>query len=258
MTEFAGRVTALLLLAVMLSSCGSQRSAMTEELLKAPPETLAARVRLREAGIASLVGKGSVAFESPEMSGSAYFELALKKPDSLLVTFEGPFGINAGFLFLSGQKFVVYNGLENRVITGDPNSHSIRSFIPFDLSLDQIIETFSGGFAIPDSSPARFTSEDGNLLLEYHRGNRTHSYWIDPENTMVVRYLVRGDDDGSLLEATASRMMEQDGLYAPRRITVTFPGEEKRISIYYTSLELNAPNPSFAYAIPQNARTIQR
>ena len=258
MTEFPARFTALLLLAVVLSSCGSQRGATTGELLKAPPESLATHIRLREAGIATLTGKGSVVFESPEMSGSAYFELSLKKPDSLLVTFEGPFGINAGFLFLSRTKYVVYNGIENKVMTGNPESRSIRSFISLDLSLEQIIETLSGGFAIPDSPPARFSSEDGNLLLEYRRGNSTHSYWIDPENSTVSRYTIRGDDGGPLLEANASRMMEQDGLYAPRRITVTFPGEEKRISIYYTSLELNDPNPSFAYAIPQNARTTQR
>jgi outer membrane lipoprotein-sorting protein len=258
MTASAARFAAVLVSANLLISCGTQRAALTDEFLHAPPEDLVARVRQKEARVVSLSGKGSMVFESPELTGSAFFSLSLKKPDSLLLSFEGPFGIGSGFLFLSREKFVMYNGIDNRVTTGDPNAPSLRSVIPFDLSLNQIIEAFSGSFLIPDSTPVRFSADEGNLLLEYRRGTQIHAYWVDPENDVVVRYEIREDGDRTLLKATASRLLEQDGLCIPRRITVVFPDQERKISIYYTSLDPNATDLSFAFSIPRNARTFRR
>ena len=51
---------------------------------------------------------------------------------------------------------------------------------------------------------------------------------------------------------------EQDEVFAPRRITVVFPESRRRVSVYYSALRLNDPEPSFSFSIPHDAVTITR
>jgi outer membrane lipoprotein-sorting protein len=258
MTWNALRLGLLLGIGTAMYSCSPRTAAVATDVNTTSAGVIAGRVKQREAGLASIAGRGSVSFESPERAGSAFFDLSLKKPDSLLMTFEGPFGIGAGFLFLSRGKFVMYNGLDNRVISGVPGPAAIRSVIPMDLTFDQIMDAFTGGFVLPDALPARYTVEEGKYLLVYQIDGRTHSYWIDPEYDLVVRYEVRTPRGDLLLEAESSQMVRREDLCAPRHVTVNFPGEERRLSIHYSSLELNTGDLSFVYAVPAGAHSSSR
>src|SRR5512135_1065837 len=104
--------TVVLACVVLCSSCAPRRAEVALSTATVSAPMLVDLVEARSDRLRSLVGKGSVTFESPEVGGSAFFELALKKPDSLLVRFEGPFGMTVGTLFLCPQKFVMYNSME--------------------------------------------------------------------------------------------------------------------------------------------------
>jgi hypothetical protein len=258
MTRKALRLGLLLGIGTAVYSCSPRTAAVATDVNTTPAGVIAGRVKQREAGLASIAGRGSVSFESPERAGSAFFDLSLRKPDSLLMTFEGPFGIGAGFLFLSRRKFVMYSRFDNRVISGVPGSDAIRSVIPVDLTFDQIMDAFTGGFVLPDTLPARYTVDDGKYLLVYRVDGRTHSYWIDPEYDLVVRYEVRSPGGDLLLEMESSQVVRRDDLCVPRHVTVSFPFEERRLSIHYTSLDLNADDLSFAYTVPAGAHSSSR
>ncbi|HTR99889.1 MAG TPA: DUF4292 domain-containing protein [Bacteroidota bacterium] len=248
---------ALLLAAGAAGFSCSTHTAVTD-VNAVPAEVLASRVRARDAALESMAGRGSVAFESPDRAGSAFFELALRKPDSLLVTLRGPLGIGAGFLFLSRSRYVMYNSMENRVVTGVPSAAAIRSVIPLDLTFDQIMDAFTGGFAVPAAAPLRYTVDDGKYLLVYAKGGGTESFWIDPEYDLVVRYELHDAAGAILMQAESSQVVTQDRSCAPRHVTVDFPDEGRHLSIHYSSLDLNAEDLSFAYSVPPGARTSAR
>ena len=84
----------------LLASCSPRQAEVTLNPEVTSPSSLLSRVSARGEQIRSLEGSGTVTFESPEMAGSAFFHVSLKKPDSLLLRLEGPFGIDAGFFFL--------------------------------------------------------------------------------------------------------------------------------------------------------------
>jgi outer membrane lipoprotein-sorting protein len=258
MTWKALRLGLLLGIGTAMYSCSPRTAAVATDMNTTSAGVIAGRVKQREAGLTSIAGRGSVSFESPERAGSAFFDLSLKKPDSLLMTFEGPFGIGAGFLFLSRQKFVMYSGLDNRVITGVPGSAAIRSVIPMDLTFDQIMDAFTGGIALPDGDPERSTVDGGKYLLVYQAGGRTHSFWVDPEYDLVVRYEVHAPGGNLLMEVETSQMVRRDDLCVPRHVTISFPDEGRRLSIHYSSLELNAGDLSFAYTVPAGAHSSSR
>ncbi len=239
-------------------SCSPRTAAVMSDVDTTPAAVIAGRVKQKEAHLERLAGRGSVSFETPDRAGSAFFDLSLRKPDSLLVTFEGPFGIGAGFLFLSRERFVMYSSFDNRVTSGVPGPAAISSVIPVDLTFDQIMNAFTGGFVLPEAAPERYTVDDGKFLLVYAAGGRTQSFWVDPEYDLVVRYELRSAGGDLMLQAETSQMVQRDSLCAPRHVTVEFPDEGKRLSIHFSSLDLNAEDLSFVYSVPAGAHSSTR
>jgi outer membrane lipoprotein-sorting protein len=222
--------------------------------------TLISLVREHQNKLQSVVGKGTVTFESPEMAGTAAFELALKKPDSLLVMFEGPFGIDLGTLFISREKYLMYSSMENKVVTGTPSAAAIRSIIPFDLTLDQVVGAFSGSFPFPSDPQLlqTYSVDDDRFLLMFRCGSNTCKYWVDSRTVLVTKYEMRDEHDELILDVVSSSFAEDGAASAPKRIRIRFPSQERQLSVSYSSISLNDPDPSFAYSIPSNARTVIR
>jgi hypothetical protein len=236
-------------------SCASHREAADASL---SPVQLVEKIHQRNQRIATLAGRGSVSFESPETGGSAYFTMNLRKPDSLLVQFEGPFGIGGGFFFACREKYVMYNGLDNRVTTGVPNLETIHGLLPVDLSLGQILDAFAGSFPLPDGLPTGSTAETEGVRLDYQRSSLRDSYWIDTDRMMVVRYQRSNSRGDVLIDGKVTRIREEGGVPFPHVIALAFPSESRGVTLYYHDVDINAGDLSFAYAIPPSARTTIR
>jgi hypothetical protein len=249
-----------LALLLILSSCSPRRSEIGLRPSETPPSTLVSLVDAADEKLVTLAGRGTISFESPETAGSASFDLSLRKPDSLLVALEGPFGIDVGTLFLSRQKFVMYNSMENHVTTGAPTPRAIRSVVPFDLTYEQILDAFTGAFPIAEkgSTPISYTVDNDQLRLVYGCGSDSCSYWIDPDDLLVRRYLRQNSRGEVLMEAITTGLIEDQGARIPRRVIVSFPGERRRVTIHFSRAELNTPSVSFDFTIPSNARRTVR
>lgn len=245
--------------AFLLPSCAPKPLEVLLDTNAVSSSELVRLVEDRAARIHSMTGKGTVSFDSPEIGGTAGFTLALKKPDSLLVKFEGPFGIDVGTLFLSRERYVIYNTMDNRVVTGVPAGGAMRSVIPFDLTHEQILNSFAGAFEVPGGGePLSYRIDDERFLLSYSCDAGTCSYWVDPRSLLVTKYERRDAQQQLVMAVNASLLTEQNNITLPRRIVVKFPREGRQLSIYYSSVELNPSHPSFEYTIPDNAHTTVR
>ena len=161
------QILVMLALLLIFSSCSPRRSEIALRPSETPPSTLVDLVDAADAKLVTMTGRGTITFESPETAGSASFDLSLRKPDSLLVAFEGPFGIDVGTLFLSRSLFIMYNSMENHVISGVPTARAIRSVVPFDLTYEQILNAFTGTFRIAERGaiPLSYTVDDDQFRL---------------------------------------------------------------------------------------------
>jgi outer membrane biogenesis lipoprotein LolB len=244
----------LLSLALVYAACAPTRESLLLDTQRIPPDRLMATVLEAETQIATFTGRGSLAFDAPELSGSVFFTIAIRKPDSVLVHFEGPFGMDVGFLFASRNRFVLYNAMENWYVNEPANSAGIRSVLPFDLSFDQLIDAFTGTFRLPAGrQPARYAIDDDRFLLVFPEGSDSSSYWIDPALRAVTQYRI-SHKDSTVVEASADRWTEDDGRAMPRHITMTFPHTSRAVSVFYSAVHLNPEVPSFAYSVPSRAR----
>ena len=245
---------------LLLASCAPERKGISLDPAAVDPGTLVRMVHERSGLVRTLQGFGTVTFESPEFGGTAAFELSLRKPDSLLVLLEGPFGIDLGTLFLSRENFLAYNSQENLVVTGVPQGSTIRSIIPFDLTFDEVVNAFSGSFEIrfQESDVEAYTVDDDRFLLVLSCGTHRCSYWIDNSLLQVTRYEVHDDSGDIILQASLSSFTGDDGGSVPKRIILWFPAEDRQISVHYSALTINPEAPSFVYSVPTDARVVRR
>ena len=249
-----------LVLAVLLVSCAPKKAGIVLDTERVPASTLIGLVEANDRGIGSIVGRGIVTFESPQLAGSASFDLSMKRPDSLLASFEGPFGIDLGTLFLSRGRYVMYNSRENSVVTGVPSTKAIRSVIPFDLSYDEILGAFSGFVAFPGEPRTlrQYTIMDDQFSISFLRGDSVWNYWIDPVHVRVSRCEILDSQQRTVLEARFSNFVEQQKASIPKRIRISFPLEDRYLALSYSKIAVNEPNPSFEFSIPPNAHTLVR
>jgi hypothetical protein len=210
-----------------------------------------------DARLRTLRGRGSLTFESPEMTGSAAFDVSLRKPDSLLLALEGPFGIQVGTFFLSHDRFFLYNSLQNTVRSGSPTSASLASFIPVALTPDQVIAAFSGTFPLPSGEPESMKREGNCYLQQYRVESRRQYFWIEEESLIIRKFRIDDADGSVLVEGETSGTIERDGVRIPRRMSITLPGQDRRLAIAFSSAELNTPNLDFSYTVPTSARPEQ-
>jgi Domain of unknown function (DUF4292) len=242
--------------ALMVSACSPKTAGLGMDARAMSPAALMSLVKAGGDKLATMTARGSVSFESPEGSGSAFVQMVMKRPDSLLVRFRGPFGIGGGTLFLSRDRFLFYNAFENRVISGVPDVKSIRSVIPFELTPEEILQAFCGRFLIsaPADSVQHYGVDEDLFHITLGCGADTCEYWIDPE-VFLVRRMQRLSRGGRVLfEATAEDYITDEGVSVPRRISIQFPLTKRRLAVFYDLVTVNPPDVSFAYSVPSSAR----
>src|SRR3989304_4021289 len=123
-------------------------------------------------------GEGRLNVETPDFAQSASFTLTLRKPDSILVKINGPFGMDVGSALLTRSDFLFYNSLQNQLISGTMNTANLGRLLRLNLTFDEIISLFTGGTFLQDDrdEPDRFDVEDDQFVMTYAYGSGTRKY----------------------------------------------------------------------------------
>jgi hypothetical protein len=248
------RALLLCILTFLLAACASRREAVRLDTSRTPPALLMETVRAAGTPLTSFSGRGSVAFESPEASGTIFFTVAVRQSDSVLIRFEGPFGLDVGFLYANRTSFVLYNAMENWYATGSTGKGDFRSVLPIDLTFEEMLGAFTGTFQLPEHRmPSHYSALDNQYLLVFTSVADTSWYWVDPALKAVTQYRVsRGDS--CLVEGTTDNWTEEDGRLIPMRVALTFPSSARQVSVFYSSVEINPESLPFSHTVPSKAR----
>lgn len=251
--------TAVAVLIVMagVESCGPTRPLMKEPLL--PADEVVKRVEERNASIRTVDGSGSITVESPEQSSSGSFSLLLKKPDSLRVELNGPFGIRVGTLMLSRDQFLYYNRMDNSAVVGKPDGSTLNSLFRIRLKFDEVLHAFTGEFPSPAGGDTleKFGVENGLYLLRYHGGDCSREYLVDPDGFVVTGYRMIDSTGKTAVTMSASDLDQVDHIAMPRLLRVVFPHEKRSVTIAYNDLQFNEPV-ICRFDLPRKADLIHR
>lgn len=223
------------------------------------PDVVRRMIRENHERVHSLNAAGTISVETPEIAQSGSFELMLRKPDSVLVKVEGPFGIDVGSALITKDSFLFYNSLRNQLVAGPVNTANLRRIFKVDLTFEELIALFAGGDFLPgdEGDPESIVSEENQIVLTYGSDIGTRRYFIDPALQLITR-IQHLDSSGKLfLEARFERIRQAGGAALPRYIRITQHYRRQVVSVAFSSLEVNGDRPPLTLDIPQNAERVK-
>lgn len=245
----------LLIIVVGLGACAT--GSRTDRSLT--PEAVGKAVVANYDRVNSLFGTGILSVETPEIAQSASFEIFLRKPDSVLVRIEGPFGIDLGQALLTKTEFFFYNSMQNRLLTGPSNPGNLGRFFRIQLAFDDLVSMLTGGVFLAGDrgDPDDFGIEDDEYVFTYRHPDGVRRYWVEPESFQIVR-IHHLDPRGNLLvEQTFGKFVHVGEAVLPQVVRVTMRPERRRISIAYADLSLNPSSLSFRFDVPPDAERVR-
>ncbi len=188
--------------------------------------------------IKTLAGSGNILIDSDEYSESVNVKIYIQYPDSLLILFEGPFGIDMARIFISKKEIFYYNISENIFYNGEYNSRNLALLTGAKLKFVEVIELLSGDiqfFPISDKIHINRGVKEYIVVSEVDDGYE--EYHIDRKIWHITKYVKRDRDKNVLAEKNLKRFERTVNGYFPRVIRYIKPGE--KITLFYKSISLN-------------------
>jgi outer membrane lipoprotein-sorting protein len=248
----------LSLVALLLAGCASvPKPDLAGKTVN--PETARRIVRGNYEKVHSMTGSGTISVETPEIAQSGSFELFLRKPDSVLVKIEGPFGISVGSVLITRGEFVFYNRFQNQVITGPVTSANLNRIFRVKLTFDELLTLFTGGsfLASDDASPETVAVEEDQYVLTYRNTDGIRRYWLDPLSLLITR-IQHIDQKGKLyFEERYEKFRTYGDASLPRFIRVTQHTSQRMIGVTFSSLDINTGGSPLVVDIPKSAERIR-
>jgi len=246
-------LTAVVLAGFVLAGCASKSVRYADRTVTA--DMLQERVGENQDRVHALTGSGTISVETSEMAQSGSFELTLRKPDSLLVKIEGPFGIDVGLALVTRDRFSFYYSFQNRLVEGPTNPANLSKVFHIPIDFDDVLNLFTGGFFLSEDrvSPSTFSIENEEFVMTYNSYTGTRRYWVDPQTMQIVK-IQHLDGSGRLvLEQLFSKFQTLNGVTIPHYVRVTMVRDRRRVSIAYSDVTVNPSDIDFSFDVPRNA-----
>lgn len=258
---YAFVVSAAITTTAMLTACSGSKS--EGELDMVPVKEIKQRVNSNSNLIETLEASGNISFDSPEQSGTGWIEVKIKKPDTVYVKIEGPFGISIANALITRSDFIYYNAQDNKAITGPSSDINIGAILRIKVSFDELINGFTGGFLLPEDALDSVNAESENNLYVIRLNNSVsrQKYFIEPVNYSIKKYNSYDDNNKSLVEVNYDNYNEESvsGKYVhfPANIKIKNPSKSQTVYVDYVNKEINKKDIVFKMKIPKSAKIIK-
>jgi hypothetical protein len=247
---------------LFLSSCSASKDEV-RELEKIPVKDIKQRVNENSGAIETLEASGNISFDSPEQSGSGSFIVKIKKPDTVYVKIEGPFGISIANALITRNNFIYYNVQDNKAIMGPSSDINIGAILRIKVSFDELINGFTGGFEFPEMPGDTLDADSENNMYVIKQDNYgiTQKYFIEPSRYTVKRYNSFDERNKSVVEVNYSNYSEESAsnkpVNFPSTIRIKNPSNSQSVYVDYTEKQINKKDITFNLKIPKSARIIK-
>ncbi|MDD8019286.1 MAG: DUF4292 domain-containing protein, partial [Bacteroidota bacterium] len=170
-----------------VAGCASHKEAIEIDRSATSTEVMS-MVNSLSNSLQTFSAEGSLSIDSPRLSQSAGFQLAVKKPDSLRIILEGPFGITVGQALITKEHFIAYNALQNSVYEGKTSS-GFAMMKGIDISPDVIVDAATGirRFDDDQTQPDSFYISQNNYILKFLSLAGWKVYTVDGNSQRIIR-----------------------------------------------------------------------
>lgn len=230
------------------------------EIDKIPVNEIIKNVNNNSVIIETMEASGNIAFDSPEQSGQGWFEVRIKKPDTVYVKIDGPFGISVAQALFTRNDFIYYNVQENKAVVGPTNDINIGAVLKIKVTFDELINGFSGGFFLKnESDDSNYAeSENGFFTISTTESGGSMKYYIDPVLYTIYKYNKFDKNKKTLVEVNYNNYFEEFAsgkrFYFPSNIKINNPGKKQSVWVDYQNKVFNKTDLKFNIKIPKSAK----
>jgi len=225
-------------------------------------DRLIKRLEANRRKIKSFVGTGSISIKTSEMDATSSFQVEIKKPDSVKVSFYGPFGIDLAFALITPQNFQFYDAINNIYYKGKVKPGVMKDILKVNISFDELIDVATGSVNLTDklrSEPNKFEAVDDLYKLTYIDSvNRKSSmYWVRPEELEIRQYQQNDSKGKNLVDTKYSDYLRVEENPIPKQINMNDLLNNQKIKIEYRTIEINREIGKLKIDIPDDAKIIE-
>jgi hypothetical protein len=230
------RCKLLFLITIFITACTSPKFALDTE--KVSFNELLDYIQSEEEQLNTLKASCRISVDSEEFSGNFFANVYYIKEDSLLLSVSGPFGVQAGSLFIGKERFIFYNQMSNKFYNGSVSDFENKSFFQFPLKMRELINIFAAKEYLPSMKIEEYKTDNGQYFIKANNRNHRYKIWIDNSTARITK-LSQFKDEETIFVREYGDFVNSGNLYFPRKITMLRPEEKQAVSIYYTHLSIN-------------------
>ncbi len=253
-------IAAVILLPSLLQYCAPAVPSEKERII--PPERLIKKIEGNRRKVKTFSGNGVINVESPKFSGTASFEVLMKKPDSIKISIYGPFGIDLAHGLVSKNNFEFYDVMKNTLYKGSTDANVLNEIFKMDLSFDDLIDAFSGSINLTDKlleEPDNYYQNDDNFVLSYdNNSSKTRStFLIENDNLALLKYRLDDLDDNKIIESEYKEIELFDGVPIPYKTYVKYFKNNQKLVLDYRKIRINKELNNLRLDLPRDVKIVR-
>jgi len=239
---------------IIINSCALLRPGVKADITKTKYTELLKNHAQWQASVKSMQAETRITLDTPQFSGNFFADIFLEKPDSLLVSVRGAFGIHLGKVFVAHNRFVFYNQINNQFFTGNKSDFEGRNFLQFPVEISRLGDVFVAHDNFDVLRMESYTVRDNAYYLEADDGSFTYHIWFDPGNKLIqkIEYFKAGD---LIFRKEYKNWREENGILFPHLINFVKPQSTEGLSLFFSKISLNQSilHKAFEIKIPADA-----
>lgn len=252
----------LFLTLIELSLVGCVPSQPTEEIEILSSERLINRLEANRRRIRNFEGQGTITVNSRTLQTSATFRVVIVRPDSVYITFFGPFGVELAQAVATSSNFVFYDALQNTAYIGKSDSDALQNIFRINLTFSDIVDAFAGSVNLSQNlykQPDKFEVIYDKYILTYINPENmiTSVYKIDIRRLGITEYSLNSDDGSVNLEGKYSDFQIFENVAIPYKISVLNKADSQKIDVVYRRINVNKKDIAIDFQIPDDATIIR-
>ncbi len=255
-------ILAALAVIVLLQMSGCAPSKPTEEVRLISADRLIKRLEANRRKIKTFNGAGTLMIRSSSINAQSSFEVQIKKPDSIKVSFYGPFGIDLAQVLITQKNFQFYDIINNTLYRGALRKDIMKQLLKVDLPFEQVIDALTGSVNLTEElrrEPDHYETDGELYILTYSDSTEkvNNIYLVRNSDFAVSRYLIEDFTGKKNLEGSYSNFNSIEEVPIPYKTILEDPKNNQWMKIEYKKIEANKPVDDFKLEIPTDTKIIE-
>ncbi|MEW6652450.1 MAG: DUF4292 domain-containing protein [Bacteroidota bacterium] len=247
-------------LIVFAVSCTATKPLEEERTISA--ERIVKRLEANRRKVKSFVGKGTIIVITKDVNTRSSFQVEIKRPDSLKVSFFGPFGIDLAYTLISQKDFQFYDVINNKYYKGKIRPGIIKDLMKINVPYDELMDAVTGSVNLTSKlqiEPAANQNDDETYELIYPDSvnNTLSTIIIDAGSLRIIKYLISDMRGKVFYQADYDGFRKVDDVYLPFNISINDKANNQKLRIEYRNIELNKLTDKLKLDIPDDAQVTE-